>query len=76
MEGEAGRKKRSVQNGAHGTMRDETYYSTTLGKNRRVLVYTPPILSGRYAPKLTAVVPRRSAAEVESIKKWVLKPLS
>lgn len=29
------------QNGAHGTMRDETYYSTTLGKNRRVLVYTP-----------------------------------
>ena len=31
-----------VQNGAHGTMRDETYYSTTLGKNRRVLVYTPP----------------------------------
>jgi enterochelin esterase-like enzyme len=31
-----------VQNGAHGTMRDETYYSTTLNKNRRVLVYTPP----------------------------------
>jgi enterochelin esterase-like enzyme len=31
-----------VKNGAHGTMRDETYYSTTLGKNRRVLVYTPP----------------------------------
>jgi enterochelin esterase-like enzyme len=31
-----------VQNGAHGTMRDETYYSTALGKNRRVLVYTPP----------------------------------
>jgi hypothetical protein len=27
-----------VQNGAHGTMRDETYYSTTLSKNRRVLV--------------------------------------
>lgn len=23
-------------------MHDETYYSTTLGKNRRVLVYTPP----------------------------------
>jgi enterochelin esterase-like enzyme len=31
-----------VQNGAHGTIRDETYYSTTLGKNRHVLVYTPP----------------------------------
>jgi enterochelin esterase-like enzyme len=31
-----------VQNGAHGTMRDETYYSTTLGMNRRILVYTPP----------------------------------
>jgi enterochelin esterase-like enzyme len=31
-----------VQNGAHGTIRDETYYSTALGKNRRVLVYTPP----------------------------------
>jgi hypothetical protein len=26
-----------VQNGAHGTMRDETYYSTALGKNRQVL---------------------------------------
>jgi len=23
-------------------MRDETYYSTALGKNRQVLVYTPP----------------------------------
>jgi enterochelin esterase-like enzyme len=31
-----------IQNGAHGTMRDETYYSTVLNKNRRVLVYTPP----------------------------------
>jgi enterochelin esterase-like enzyme len=31
-----------IQNGAHGTVRDETYYSTTLGKNRGVLVYTPP----------------------------------
>jgi enterochelin esterase-like enzyme len=31
-----------VQNGAHGTMREETYYSTALGKNRRLLVYTPP----------------------------------
>jgi len=31
-----------VQNGAHGTIRDETYYSATLGKNRNVFVYTPP----------------------------------
>ena len=31
-----------AQNGPHGTMRDETYYSATLGKNRQVLVYTPP----------------------------------
>jgi len=30
------------QIGAHGTVRDETYYSTALGKNRHVLVYTPP----------------------------------
>jgi Carbohydrate-binding module 48 (Isoamylase N-terminal domain) len=27
---------------AHGTVRDETYYSTALGKNRQLLVYTPP----------------------------------
>jgi enterochelin esterase-like enzyme len=39
-----------VQNGAHGTMRDETYYSTTLGKNRRVLVYTPPNYDHSTAP--------------------------
>jgi enterochelin esterase-like enzyme len=39
-----------VQNGAHGTMRDETYYSTTLGKNRRVLVYTPPSYARSHAP--------------------------
>ncbi|MGA8660506.1 MAG: alpha/beta hydrolase-fold protein [Chthoniobacterales bacterium] len=31
-----------IQSGAHGTIRDETYFSTTLGKNRRLLVYTPP----------------------------------
>src|ERR1700756_3466245 len=31
-----------TQNGAHGTMRDETYYSTALARNRQVLVYTPP----------------------------------
>jgi enterochelin esterase-like enzyme len=30
------------QTGAHGTVRDETYYSTALGKNRHILVYTPP----------------------------------
>jgi hypothetical protein len=30
------------QTGAHGTVRDETYYSTALGKNRHVLIYTPP----------------------------------
>jgi enterochelin esterase-like enzyme len=38
------------QAGAHGTMRDETYYSTTLGKNRRVLVYTPPSYNRSHAP--------------------------
>jgi hypothetical protein len=31
-----------VQNGAHGSIRDETYSSTALGKNRQLLVYTPP----------------------------------
>ena len=39
-----------VQNGAHGTFRDETYYSTTLGKNRSVLVYTPPSYERSHAP--------------------------
>ncbi len=39
-----------VQNVAHGTMHDETYYSTTLGKNRRVLVYTPPSYERSGAP--------------------------
>jgi enterochelin esterase-like enzyme len=39
-----------VQNGAHGTMRDETYYSTTLDRNRRVLVYTPPNYDRSPAP--------------------------
>jgi enterochelin esterase-like enzyme len=39
-----------VQNGAHGTMRDETYYSTTLSKNRRVLVYAPPSYDRSRAP--------------------------
>ena len=39
-----------VQTGAHGTIRDETYYSTTLGKARRVLVYTPPSYDRSRAP--------------------------
>ena len=39
-----------AQNGAHGTMRDETYYSTALGKNRQVLVYTPPSYDRSHAP--------------------------
>ena len=39
-----------VQNGAHGTMRNETYYSTTLGKNRQVLIYTPPRYDRSHAP--------------------------
>jgi enterochelin esterase-like enzyme len=39
-----------IRNGAHGTMRDETYYSTTLGQNRRVLVYTPPNYDRSHAP--------------------------
>jgi hypothetical protein len=39
-----------AQNGAHGTMRDEAYYSTTLGKNRRVLIYTPPSYDRSRAP--------------------------
>jgi hypothetical protein len=30
-----------VQNVAHGTVHEETYYSSTLGKSRRLLVYTP-----------------------------------
>lgn len=39
-----------VQNGAHGTVHDETYYSTTLRKNRRVLVYTPPNCDRSHVP--------------------------
>ncbi len=39
-----------VQNGAHGSIRDETYYSTTLGKNRNVLVYIPPSYDRSSAP--------------------------
>jgi enterochelin esterase-like enzyme len=39
-----------AQNGAHGTMRNEAYYSTTLGKNRQVLVYTPPSYDRSDAP--------------------------
>jgi enterochelin esterase-like enzyme len=39
-----------VQNGAHGTVHDETYYSTTLRRNRRVLVYTPPNYDRAHVP--------------------------
>jgi enterochelin esterase family protein len=39
-----------TQNGAHGTIRDETYYSTALGKNRQLLVYTPPSYNRSSAP--------------------------
>lgn len=39
-----------VQNGAHGTIRDETYYSTMLGENRRLLVYIPPSYDRSRAP--------------------------
>ena len=35
---------------AHGTMHDEMYYSTSLGKNRNVLVYTPPGYDRSRAP--------------------------
>ena len=40
----------NVQNDAHGTMSDETYFSTTLGENRRLLVYTPPGYDRSHAP--------------------------
>jgi enterochelin esterase-like enzyme len=39
-----------TQNGAHGTMRDETYYSTVLGRNRNALVYSPPTYDNSRAP--------------------------
>jgi enterochelin esterase-like enzyme len=39
-----------TQNGAHGTMRDETYYSIVLSRNRHVLVYTPPTYDSSRAP--------------------------
>jgi len=39
-----------TQNVAHGTVRDETYYSTVLGQNRYVLVYTPPTYDSSRAP--------------------------
>jgi enterochelin esterase family protein len=39
-----------TQNCAHGTIRDETYYSTALGKNRQLLVYTPPSYNRSSAP--------------------------
>jgi enterochelin esterase family protein len=39
-----------AQNGAHGTVSDETYYSTVLGRNRQVLIYTPPTYDKSSAP--------------------------
>jgi enterochelin esterase-like enzyme len=39
-----------AQTGAHGTMRDETYYSTALGRERQVLIYTPPTYDNSRAP--------------------------
>ena len=39
-----------TQNGAHGTVRDETYYSTALGRNRQLLVYTPPTYDSSRPP--------------------------
>jgi Carbohydrate-binding module 48 (Isoamylase N-terminal domain) len=39
-----------TQNGAHGTVRDETYYSTALGRNRQLLVYTPPTYDSSQPP--------------------------
>jgi enterochelin esterase family protein len=39
-----------TQNVAHGTVRDETYYSTALGQNRYVMVYTPPTYDSSRAP--------------------------
>jgi len=39
-----------TQNVAHGTVRDETYYSTVLGQNRYVFVYTPPTYDSSRAP--------------------------
>ena len=39
-----------TQNVAHGTVRDETYYSTALSQNRQLLVYTPPTYNSSSAP--------------------------
>jgi len=35
---------------AHGTVHEERYYSTTLGQNRNLLVYTPPSYDRSSAP--------------------------
>ncbi|MBV9490822.1 MAG: hypothetical protein JO069_14050 [Verrucomicrobia bacterium] len=50
-----------VQNGAHGTVREETYYSTVLGQNRRLLVYTPPNYERFHAPLPVFYLYQRSA---------------
>jgi len=39
-----------TQNGAHGTVCDETYYSTALSRNRQLLVYSPPTYNSSSAP--------------------------
>jgi enterochelin esterase-like enzyme len=39
-----------AQNGAHGTVHHETYYSIALGRNRQVLIYTPPTYDKSSAP--------------------------
>jgi hypothetical protein len=49
-----------VQNGAHGSIRDETYYSAALGKNRQLLVYTPPAYERSSPPSTPALNSGRS----------------
>jgi enterochelin esterase-like enzyme len=39
-----------IQNVPHGTVREETYYSMTLGENRQLLVYTPPTYDSSRLP--------------------------
>src|ERR1700757_3841806 len=39
-----------TENVAHGSTRDETYYSTALSQNRQLLVYTPPTYNSSSAP--------------------------
>lgn len=39
-----------LQTVPHGTVREETYYSMTLGENRQLLVYTPPTYDSSRVP--------------------------